>query len=297
MNQTKKKKRIKISPFDLVATILLGLMMLITIYPFYYVIIVSFSNLEAYGNHVPYWIPYVFDLEGYKVVLADMSFLQAFVNSVLVTLIGTSLNMLLSVCGAYALSKKYLVGRNVFLALILFSMLFNGGLIPTYLVVSGMGLTNTIWAMILPSAINSFYLIIMKNYFISIPASLEEAAKIDGANDICVLFRIVLPVSLPFIATFFLFYAVERWNEWWNALLYINESAKQPLQIYMRELLVTFNSQLAQQAQMVINQNQKANFQAIQMATIVISTFPILCVYPFVQKHFVRGVMVGSIKE
>ena len=137
----------------------------------------------------------------------------------------------------------------------------------------------------------------MKNYFISIPASLEEAAKIDGANDICVLFRIVLPVSLPFIATFFLFYAVERWNEWWNALLYINESAKQPLQIYMRELLVTFNSQLAQQAQMVINQNQKANFQAIQMATIVISTFPILCVYPFVQKHFVRGVMVGSIKE
>ncbi|HIS78180.1 MAG TPA: carbohydrate ABC transporter permease [Candidatus Caccousia stercoris] len=272
-------------------------MSLITIYPFYYVLIVSFSNVNAFGNHVPYLLPYVIDFEGYKVIFADFSFLQAFFNSVFVTVVGSLLNMLLSICGAYALSKKRLVGRGLFLSLILFTMLFSGGLIPYYLVVSGMGLTNSLWSMILPTAINTFYLIIMKNYFVSLPPSLEEAAKIDGAHDLTILFRIILPISMPFIATFFLFYAVERWNEWWNALLFINEKAKQPLQIYMRELLVSFNSALAQQAISIISQNQKANFQSIQMATIVVSTVPILCVYPFIQKHFVKGVMVGSVKE
>lgn len=294
-----KSTRIKrgITAFDVILIIILGLMSLITIYPFYYVLIVSFSNVNSFGNHVPYLLPYVIDFEGYKVIFADFSFLQAFFNSVFVTVVGSLLNMLLSICGAYALSKKRLVGRGVFLSLILFTMLFSGGLIPYYLVVSGMGLTNSVWSMILPTAINTFYLIIMKNYFISLPPSLEEAAKIDGAHDLTILFRVILPISMPFIATFFLFYAVERWNEWWNALLFINEKAKQPLQIYMRELLVSFNSTLAQQAISVISQNQKANFQSIQMATIVVSTVPILCVYPFIQKHFVKGVMVGSVKE
>ena len=294
-----KSTRVKrgITAFDVILIIILGLMSLITIYPFYYVLIVSFSNVNSFGNHVPYLLPYVIDFEGYKVIFADFSFLQAFFNSVFVTVVGSLLNMLLSICGAYALSKKRLVGRGVFLSLILFTMLFSGGLIPYYLVVSGMGLTNSVWSMILPTAINTFYLIIMKNYFISLPPSLEEAAKIDGAHDLTILFRVILPISMPFIATFFLFYAVERWNEWWNALLFINEKAKQPLQIYMRELLVSFNSTLAQQAISVISQNQKANFQSIQMATIVVSTVPILCVYPFIQKHFVKGVMVGSVKE
>ena len=294
-----KSTRVKrgITAFDVILIIILGLMSLITIYPFYYVLIVSFSNVNAFGNHVPYLLPYVIDFEGYQVIFADFSFLQAFFNSVFVTVVGSLLNMLLSICGAYALSKKRLVGRGVFLSLILFTMLFSGGLIPYYLVVSGMGLTNSVWSMILPTAINTFYLIIMKNYFISLPPSLEEAAKIDGAHDLTILFRVILPISMPFIATFFLFYAVECWNEWWNALLFINEKAKQPLQIYMRELLVSFNSTLAQQAISVISQNQKANFQSIQMATIVVSTVPILCVYPFIQKHFVKGVMVGSVKE
>jgi len=290
-------KQHRISVFEVVAIVILALVGLITIYPFYYVVIVSFSNLNAFGNHVPYLLPYVIDFEGYQVIFEDGTFLHAFGNSIFVTVVGTAINMFLSVFGAYALSKKHLIGRGAFLTLILFTMLFSGGLIPTYLVVSGLGLTNNIWAMIFPTAINTFYLIIMKNYFASLPPSLEEAAKIDGANDVRILFQVILPISLPFVATFFLFYAVERWNEWWNALLYINEKAKQPLQIYMRDLLVTYNSQLAQQAQLMINQNRKSNFQAIQMATIVVSTVPILCVYPFIQKHFVRGVMVGSIKE
>lgn len=296
-NEKKVHHMHRITLFEGIAIVFLGLLGLVTLYPFYYVVIVSFSNLQAFGSHVPYMLPYVFDLEGYQVVLGDESFLRSFLNSIFVTVVGTAVNMFLSVFGAYALSKKRLIGRGLILSVILFTMLFSGGLIPFYLVVSGLGLTNSMWSMILPTAVNTFYLIIMKNYFASLPPSLEEAAKIDGAHDLTILFQIILPISLPFVATFFLFYAVERWNEWWNALLFINVKAKQPLQIYMRDLLVTYNAQLAQQAQMMLSKDQKSNFQAIQMATIVVSTVPILCVYPFIQKHFVRGVMVGSIKE
>lgn len=294
-NTPKRKK--KIPMFNVIVIFFLAILSVITIYPFYYVLIVSFSNLNAITNHVPYLWPHVIDLEGYKVVFTDGKFLSAFFNSVFVTVVGTIVNMVLSVFGAYALSKKRLIGRNVILTMILFTMLFSGGLIPFYLVVSGLGFTNTIWAMIIPSAISTFYLIIMKNYFTSISPSLEEAAKIDGANDIQILFKIILPISLPFIATFILFYSVERWNEWWNALLFINKSSLQPLQIYMRDLLVNYNNQLSQQAMMIIGQDRQANFQAVQMASIVVSTIPILCIYPFVQKHFVKGVMVGSVKE
>ncbi len=245
-NEKKVHHMHRITLFEGIAIVFLGLLGLVTLYPFYYVVIVSFSNLQAFGSHVPYMLPYVFDLEGYQVVLGDDSFLRSFLNSIFVTVVGTAVNMFLSVFGAYALSKKRLIGRGLILSVILFTMLFSGGLIPFYLVVSGLGLTNSMWSMILPTAVNTFYLIIMKNYFASLPPSLEEAAKIDGAHDLTILFQIILPISLPFVATFFLFYAVERWNEWWNALLFINVKAKQPLQIYMRDLLVTYNAQLAQ---------------------------------------------------
>ena len=287
----------KISSFHVITIMILSILAIVTIFPFYYVFIVSFSSLEAISSHVPYLFPYVFDTEGYKMVFSEPRFLSSFLNSVFVTAAGTVINMLLSVFGAYALSKKRLAGRKIILSMILFTMLFSGGLIPYYLVVSGLHLSNTIWAMIIPSAVNTFYLIIMKNYFSSLSPSLEEAAKIDGANDIQILFRVMLPISLPFIATFVLFYSVERWNEWWNALLFINDSSLQPLQIYMRNLLVNYNNQMSQQAMLILGDKRIANFQAVQMASIVVSTVPILCIYPFVQKHFVKGVMVGSVKE
>ena len=287
----------KISSFHVITIMILSILAIATIFPFYYVFIVSFSSLEAISSHVPYLFPYVFDTEGYKMVFSEPRFLSSFLNSVFVTAAGTVINMLLSVFGAYALSKKRLAGRKIILSMILFTMLFSGGLIPYYLVVSGLHLSNTIWAMIIPSAVNTFYLIIMKNYFSSLSPSLEEAAKIDGANDIQILFRVMLPISLPFIATFVLFYSVERWNEWWNALLFINDSSLQPLQIYMRNLLVNYNNQMSQQAMLILGDKRSANFQAVQMASIVVSTVPILCIYPFVQRHFVKGVMVGSVKE
>ena len=187
----------KISSFHVITIMILSILAIVTIFPFYYVFIVSFSSLEAISSHVPYLFPYVFDTEGYKMVFSEPRFLSSFLNSVFVTAAGTVINMLLSVFGAYALSKKRLAGRKIILSMILFTMLFSGGLIPYYLVVSGLHLSNTIWAMIIPSAVNTFYLIIMKNYFSSLSPSLEEAAKIDGANDIQILFRVMLPIFCP----------------------------------------------------------------------------------------------------
>ena len=290
------KKR-KISLFDVILYLVFGLIALITIYPFYNVLIVSLANTLASATYSPYLYPHVFDLTGYKTIMSDTYFYRSLGTTLFVTIVGTTLNMVFSVTAAYVLSRKRLIGRKFFLSAILFTMLFSGGLIPTYLVVSGLGLDNSIWSMIFPSMISTYYLIIMKNYFVSLPASLEEAARIDGANEFVVMTRIFIPISKPFMATFLLFYAVERWNEWWNAYLYIIDKNIKPLQIYLRDVLVNFNSQLATQAQSMMSSHNKVFVQSIQMATIIITMLPILCVYPFVQKYFVKGVLVGSVKE
>ena len=290
------KKR-KISLFDVILYLVFGLIALITIYPFYNVLIVSLANTLASATYSPYLYPHVFDLTGYKTIMSDTYFYRSLGTTLFVTIVGTTLNMVFSVTAAYVLSRKRLIGRKFFLSAILFTMLFSGGLIPTYLVVSGLGLDNSIWSMIFPSMISTYYLIIMKNYFVSLPASLEEAARIDGANEFVVMTRIFIPISKPFMATFLLFYAVERWNEWWNAYLYISDKNIKPLQIYLRDVLVNFNSQLATQAQSMMSSYNKVFVQSIQMATIIITMLPILCVYPFVQKYFVKGVLVGSVKE
>lgn len=283
--------------FDVVLLIFFILAALITVYPFYHVVIVSLSNTVSYAQHTPYVLPYTFDLTGYRTIFKDGAFYRSVGITLFITVVGTMVNMVLSVTGAYALSRKTLVGRNVFLALILFTMLFSGGLIPSYLVNKGLGLVNSVWVMIIPSAISTYYLIIMKNYFVSLPQSLLEAAKIDGANELTILVKIIIPISMPFMATFFLFYAVERWNEWYNAMLYINEKALEPLQIYLRNVLINMSNNLSAIAKQMLNKTQKVSSQAIQMATIVVTTVPIICVYPFVQKHFVKGVMIGGLKE
>ena len=290
-------KKKKISLFDVILYLVFGLVALITIYPFYNVLIVSLANTLASATYSPYLYPHVFDLTGYKTIMNDPYFYRSLGTTLFVTIVGTTLNMVFSVTAAYVLSRKRLIGRRFFLSAILFTMLFSGGLIPTYLVVSGLGLDNSIWSMIFPSMISTYYLIIMKNYFVSLPASLEEAARIDGANEFVVMTRIFIPISKPFMATFLLFYAVERWNEWWNAYLYISDKNIKPLQIYLRDVLVNFNSQLATQAQSMMSSHNKVFVQSIQMATIIITMLPILCVYPFVQKYFVKGVLVGSVKE
>ena len=296
MKKSKKNFANRITKMDIVLFIILVVLAVAAIFPFYYVVLLSFADNVSYAQHPLYLLPYSFDLTGYKSLFEDSGFFRSVVVSVFVTVVGTCINMFLSVTGAYVLSKRRLVGRKIFLNMILFTMLFSGGLIPTYLVGKSLGLVNNIFAMILPNAISTYYLIIMKNYFMSLPESLMEAARIDGANEMMIMVKIALPISVPFLATFFLFYAVERWNEWYWANLYINKSALRPLQIYLRGVLIDMNNTLNDIAQQFASERQ-VNSTAVRMASIVVATVPVLCVYPFVQKHFVKGVMIGGIKE
>ena len=279
-----RKKNKRVTGFDIGLYTIFGILGLLTLYPFYYVLIVSFANTQASATYSPYLYPHVFDLTGYQMIIGDIYFFKSLMTTLFVTAVGTSLNMVISVMTAYVLSRKRLLGRKQLIVLITFTMLFSGGLIPTYLVVSNLGLINSIWAMIFPGMISTYYVIIMKNYFSGLPQSLEDAAKIDGANDLKVLYKIYLPISKPFMATFALFYAVERWNEWWNAYLYISDKNIKPLQIYLRDILVNFSNQLSTQAQSVVNSQGKVYVQSVQMATIVIKMLQIMCLYPFLQK-------------
>ena len=290
----KQKKRL--SAFEVCLYLVFGVLAAVTLYPFYNVLIVSLSNTVTSARYSPYLYPHVFDLTGYRAIVRDVYFFKSLATTLFVTAVGTSMNMAFSVVAAYVLSRKRLMGRGALLGAILFTMLFSGGLIPTYLVICDLGLDNTVWSMILPTMISTYYLIIMKNYFAGIPASLDEAARIDGANDAVILTRIFVPISKPFMATFALFYAVERWNGWWEAFLYINKKDIKPLQIYLRDILVSFNTQLGSQAQSVMT-GGKVFVQSVQMAAIVVTMVPILCLYPFLQKYFVKGVMIGSVKE
>lgn len=295
-----KKKRLKksrITCYDVCVVAVFTLLALLTLYPFYDVLILSLSNTVSVATHTPYVLPFTIDFTGYRTILQDEYFLKALAVSLFVTLVGTSINMFLSVTGAYVLSKRGLIGRKVMLTLILFTMLFGGGLVPTYMIVKDLGLVNSIWAMVLPTAISTYYLIIMKNYFLNLPDGLLEAAQLDGANEWQILWKVAIPISKPFIATFALFYSVERWNEWYNALLYINKKDLSPLQIYLREILISLNTQLSTQAQQMISSTQKVSTTAVQMAAIIVTAVPIICVYPFLQKYFVRGIMVGGLKE
>jgi ABC-type sugar transport system, permease component len=293
----KIKKSIAEIISDIIIALILIVMTVVTLFPFYNVILISFASVKGLAEHTLYLLPYTFDLTAYTKLFKEVTFYRSFLVSVIVTALGVTFNMLLSVSGAYALSKKGMPGRNFILSAILFTMLFSGGLIPYYLVVKSIGLVNKIAVMIIPTGITTMYLIIMKNHFNTIPASIEESAKIDGANDFQILLKIIIPISKPFIATFALFYAVDRWNEWYNALLFISDSAKVPLQIYLRNLLINMNVQLSSSAQAVMDSRYSIDIQATQMASIVISAIPVMCAYPKLQKHFVQGIMIGSIKE
>lgn len=211
-----------------------------------------------------------------------------------VTFFGTLFSMLLTCLMAYGLSRKDLDGRNFIMFMVLFTMLFSGGMIPTFLVVKEMGLIDSYAALIVPSAINAFNLIIMRNFFQNLPEGLEESAKIDGAGDWGILFRIVIPLSMPAIATISLFYAVTYWNTYMQAILYLNDAAKWPVQVILRQIVILASGLAADTSGM--EDIVRPPEQTVKMAVIVVATLPILCVYPFLQKHFAKGALLGSIK-
>lgn len=291
------KKRRRFSLFSTLNYAFFVLISLVMLFPLWNVIVISLTDYREYVMNPLMLFPKQISWEAYNYIFSNNELLLALRVSVLTTLSGTAISMAVSVACAYALSNRHMPGRNLFLTLILFTMFFNGGIIPNFLLIKDLGMYDTFWALILPNAINTWYLIIMKNYFANLPEALEESARIDGANDLIILFRIVLPISMPIIATFLLFYGVDRWNEWWSAMMYINDTKKYPLQLMLRNLIV-MNFSSASMATSYAQDN--ASFVAkenIKMATAVVAVVPIAVVYPFLQKYFAKGVMVGAIKS
>ncbi|MBD3917423.1 carbohydrate ABC transporter permease [Paenibacillus sp. PR3] len=281
--------------FDVINYIVLGLFAAAAVLPFLYIIAGSFASDAELTKRAVFLIPKTFTANAYRFIFSTDTIMKSIGVSIYVTVIGTLVNLAFTVTMAYALAKRGLMGRNLVLNLVIFSMLFGGGMIPTYLVIRDLHLLDTYWALMLPGAINAFNLIIVKNFFQELPPELEEAARIDGCSEIGLLLRIVLPLSAPVLATFTLFYAVGHWNDFFSSLLYLNDPQKWPLQVLLRQIVL-----LSQAAAGDLN-SMDPNFvkppeQSIKMAVIVVGTVPILLVYPFLQKHFAKGVLLGSVK-
>ncbi len=278
--------------FDVINVLIMLMLVILVIIPLLHVVSASFSNPSDYVRHEGLLLkPANFSLEAYKAVARNKNILTGYMNTIFIVVVGTSLSLFLSVMAAYCLSRKDVMWRDVIMMFIVFSMYFNGGMIPFYLVVKAVGLNNSIWSLIIPSAISTYNLIIMRTAMASVPDSLEESARLDGANDWTILWRIMVPLVKPTIAVICLYYAVSNWNAWFNAMLFMRDKSQYPLQLILREILIQNDT-----AEMSAGIDDVMISETIQFATIVVATLPILCVYPFIQRYFVKGVMIGAVK-
>lgn len=277
--------------------IILFLFSLAFLIPFLQVVISSFmSQADVMENGAYSLIPRSFDLTAYKLIFSNKAVLTGAIISVMRTGIGTLLNLVVTAMLAFGLSQKGLPGRNFIITLLFITMIFGGGLIPTYMVVNTLRLTNTFWAMIVPSLLSVYYFILMKTFFQNLPQSLQEAAIIDGASAFQYFVKIALPLSKPMLATIGLFYAVGHWNSWFDASIYINDYAKMPLQVLLKDTIVKFSQTNLNLGLASMNPASRPPSVALRSALIVVTTLPIICVYPALQKYFVKGIMLGSIK-
>lgn len=281
--------------FDVVVYgILIGLV-IVTLYPLLYVIFASVSDagaLIAFKGIL--WKPLGFSLEAYRSVMDNPGILAGYRNTLFILIFGVTINLFMTALGAYVLSRKNVMWNKVFMFMIVFTMFFHGGLIPLYLIVKNVGLLDSLWATIIPFSMSTFNLIIMRTSFMGIPDGLEESAKIDGANHFTILFRIILPLSMPVIAVMVLYYAVDKWNGWFYASVFIKSRELFPLQLVLREILISNSTDSMSTGVSAADRHQIG--ETIKYATIVVATLPVLCIYPFVQRYFVKGVMVGSLK-
>lgn len=286
----KERKMKRFHLFDYINYLLLGILTLVTLYPFWYVLVISLSSEEGFYKDIYHIIPNSFSLETYQYALTNAQIFRSLGVSVTVTLLGVIISLILTAMGAYVLSKKHLKGRKFFFIFMIFTMFFNGGIVPLYILVNSLQMRDSIWALILPMAINTFNLILMMNYFSSLPESLEESAKLDGCNDFQILFKIILPSSKPIVMTIILFYAVFYWNDWFMAMLFISDQKMYPLSLFLRNMILSSQNFMSTGLARQVPEMLKATI-------IIISVIPVLIFYPFVQKHFVQGIMLGSVKE
>ena len=282
---------------EVICTIIIGLFALCCLAPFIYVFFISFMPYEEYLSAPLRVIPHAPTIRAYKEIWGYNLIHTGFGVSAFVTIFGTVLSVFLLVISAYPLSKPSLKGRGVIMSLILFTMFFNGGMIPNYLLVRNLGINNTVWSLILPGCISAFYLILMKNFIqTSIPGSLEEAARVDGANEFRILFSVIVPLLKPAIATMIIFCAVNYWNNYFSAMMYISDRKLWPLILVLRELVVENTDSVSPVALMLLAQEKSHPF-TLKMAAIIIVITPILVVYPFMQKYFIKGINLGAVKE
>ena len=280
--------------FDVCNVVFLGLICFTFIYPFWYLFAISIADADKEALSRVWFLPQYFSLDSYRNVLSSKFVYLGFMWSVIRTVLGTAIALLLSYHLAYALSKRYLPNRNFWTMLLVFTMFFSGGMVPNFLLVKDLGLMDSVWSLILPGCISAYNITIMRNFLMFIPDSLEESAHIDGANDLVILYKIFLPLSMPILATVGLWDAVGHWNAWFDAMIYITSPEKQVLQVTLRRIVLEGSNSLVSLYGEEVNVTMTP--ETIKAAVTMITTLPILIVYPFIQKYFVKGVMVGSLK-
>lgn len=281
--------------FNVANIFVLSVIIFVCLYPMVHILAASLSDSAAIASHRGLlFFPKGFSMYSYRLVLENPYVFSGYSNTIIYVVLGTVLNLILTTLAAYALSRQQNKLRNIIMIMITFTMYFSGGLVPTYMLINDLGLADTRWVMIIPGAISAYNLIIMRTFFAGIPISMEESAKIDGANDFTVLFRIFVPLAKPVIAVMTLFYGVGHWNAWFNASLYIQNRDLLPLQVILREILIQNTTQNMTTSVEGFDKMQVA--ETVKYATIIVATVPILVLYPFLQKYFVKGVMIGSIK-
>ncbi|WP_114853450.1 carbohydrate ABC transporter permease [Brachybacterium sp. YJGR34] len=296
---TPKGSRIKDSTaykvFTVVNTVALLLLCATMLYPFLMLLAQSFSSAAAINAGQVNLLPVDVNLDTYRAVANNGAFWRSYGNTVVYTVIGTAIAMTLTTTYAFVLSKKHLRGRGLLIGIAVFTMFFNGGIVPNYVLISSLGMKNTMWAVILPPALSVFNLLVMKAFFENLPTELEEAAHIDGLTWFGIFFRIVLPLSKAVIATMVLFYSVQYWNDWFGAFLYLTETDLFPVTLFLRNLIAGASTAASEGA--AASGGSAADLNAnIQSVTMILILIPILCVYPFVQRYFVSGIMLGSVK-
>ncbi|MGL1892469.1 MAG: carbohydrate ABC transporter permease [Spirochaetaceae bacterium] len=290
------KFRKKTDTFSVINTLLMALLAFVCIYPIWYTVILAFNDASDAALGGIYWIPRQFSLESFQKVFEDDVIIQAFIISVLRTTIGTVTHLLFTAMTAFAWSKKHLLGRNFYLALGTFTMFFGGGLIPGFINLKNLHLINTFWVYIIPTMFNFFHLIIFTSFFRSIPESLEESAIIDGAHEGIVFTRIILPLSGPVLATIALFQGVWHWNDFFMGVVFVSDRELEPIQTYLYRIITSGSVNTQMSATPVAVRSNAVNSTSLRLATMIVVTFPIVCVYPFLQKYFVQGMTVGSVK-
>ncbi len=295
----KEGARVKKSTGDRIVDVIiyaaLGLIALSTVLPFLYVVAGSFATEKELTEKAFFIIPTQVSLNAYQYAIRTANILRGLKNSIILTIMGTVMCMLFSLSFAYPLSKMHFRGRNWIMNLVIVTMLFSGGMIPSYMVINAYGLYDTYWALVLPALINPFNMVIIKKFFTGLPVELDEASYMDGANDLQIFTRVALPLSKPVIASISLFYGVGFWNDYFNSMIYLQTAEKFPIQIQLRSIIL-LSSTFSDAMMDFYDMNGAPPDKAVKMACTVIATVPVLCIYPFVQKYFTKGVMVGAVK-